>query len=124
MSKYPVFIERRAEGDYAIRKGGAQRASAVEPTKAEAMERARRMSPDAPPHVERVRDTSKGARDKWRKALIDGDRFVGQSTASCRQYRPLSIAKDVDVCLVIRHSACKIRVFQQGSGNRAKSGMD
>lgn len=61
------FIERRPEGDYAIRKGDSQRASAVEPTQADAIERARKMNPDAPIHVERVRDTSKDSRDKWRK---------------------------------------------------------
>jgi hypothetical protein len=62
-----LYIERRDEGDYAVRWGGAQRASSVEPTQAEAIARARRLSPNAPIHVERVRDTRVGSRDHWRK---------------------------------------------------------
>jgi uncharacterized protein DUF2188 len=61
------YIERRPEGDYAVRRGGADRASAVEPTQAEAIDRARQIDPDAPIHVERVRDTSRGEPDKWRR---------------------------------------------------------
>lgn len=61
------YIERRPEGDYAVRRGGAQRASAVEPTQAEAIERARRIDANAPIHVERVRNTNRGTRDHWRK---------------------------------------------------------
>ena len=67
MSKERLFVERRPEGDYAVRKGGSQRASAVEPTQGKAIERARELNPDVPPLVERVRDTSGGHRDKWRK---------------------------------------------------------
>jgi hypothetical protein len=62
-----VFIERREQGDYAVRKPGSERASAILPTQAEAIERAREMHPDAAIHVERVRDTNVGGRDKWRK---------------------------------------------------------
>jgi hypothetical protein len=47
MAKNEVFIERREEGDYAVRKPGSERASAVLPTQAEAVERAREMHPDA-----------------------------------------------------------------------------
>lgn len=61
------FVERREDGDYAVRKGGAKRASAVEPTQSEAIERARAINPDAAIHVERVRNTSNGSLDKWRK---------------------------------------------------------
>ncbi len=67
MAKKEVFIERRDEGDYAIRKPGSERASAVLPTQAEAVERAREMHPDSAVLVERVRDTKVGGRDKWRK---------------------------------------------------------
>lgn len=56
------------EGDYAIRKAGSQRASAVEPTQKEAIEKARELNPGVAPHVERVRNTKVGGRDKWRKA--------------------------------------------------------
>ena len=66
MSKF--FIERRdKEGDYAIRKRASDRASGIEPTQAEAIERAREMDPHATIEVERVRNTNRGSRDKWRK---------------------------------------------------------
>ena len=67
MAKGEVFIERREQGDYAIRKPGSERASAVFPTQAEAIERAREMDSDAVILVERVRDTNVGSRDKWRR---------------------------------------------------------
>lgn len=66
MAENEFFIERRDQGDYAIRKPDSDRASAILPTQAEAIERAREMNPDATIHVERVRDTDVGGRDKWR----------------------------------------------------------
>jgi hypothetical protein len=62
-----LFIERRDEGDYAVRRPDSERASATELTQAEAIERAREIDPDATIQVERVRNTEKGGRDKWRK---------------------------------------------------------
>jgi hypothetical protein len=67
MANEPFFIERRDEGDYAVRKPNSERASAVAPTQAEAIEIARRMNPDATIHVERVRETPNGKPDHWRK---------------------------------------------------------
>ncbi len=67
MTNKKIFVERRPEGDYAVRRADSQRASAVEPTQKEAIERARELNPGIAPHVERVRDTSVGGRDKWRK---------------------------------------------------------
>jgi hypothetical protein len=67
MTNKKIFVERRPEGDYAVRRGGSERASAVEPTQKEAIERARELNPGIAPHVERVRDTPAGGRDKWRK---------------------------------------------------------
>jgi hypothetical protein len=62
------FIERREkQGDYAIRRPDSNRASGIEDTQAEAIERARAMDPNATIEVERVRDTNRGGRDKWRK---------------------------------------------------------
>lgn len=62
------FIERREdEGDYAIRRRGAKKASDVCDTQAEAVERAEELDPNATILVERVRNTSRGSRDKWRK---------------------------------------------------------
>jgi len=62
-----LFIEQRSEGDYAIRRPSSERASGVEQTQAEAIERAREIAPDATILVERVRNTSVGGRDKWRR---------------------------------------------------------
>lgn len=61
------FIEKRPEGDYAIRKPKSERASAVAPTQADAIARAKQLNPDATIRVERVRKTSSGSPDKWRK---------------------------------------------------------
>ncbi len=62
----PLFIERRDEGDYAIRRANSERASAVERTQADAIDRAREIT-DGAIHVERVRNTDVGRRDQWRK---------------------------------------------------------
>jgi hypothetical protein len=67
MGKKEIFVERRPQGDYAIRRPGSDRASSVEPTQAEAIDRAGQIAPDATILVERVRNTSVGSRDKWRK---------------------------------------------------------
>jgi hypothetical protein len=67
MSKKEFFIERRDQGDYAIRKRNSERASYVQPTQGEAIDRAKDMDPDATIHVERVRHTEGGNPDKWRK---------------------------------------------------------
>ena len=63
-----LFVERRPEGDYAVRKPGSDRASAIAPTQKKAIEKARELNPGVAPDVERVRDTKAGGRDKWRKA--------------------------------------------------------
>lgn len=63
-----IYVEQTAEGDYAVRRAGAERASAVESTQKQAIERARELNPGVAPHVERVRNTKVGGRDKWRKA--------------------------------------------------------
>ena len=67
MDNDQLFVERRPEGDYAVRRGDAERASAVLPTQAEAIARARELNRNKVPLVERVRNTSEGSRDKWRK---------------------------------------------------------
>jgi hypothetical protein len=66
MPKKEIYIERRDEGDYAVRRPGSGRASAVEPTQRQAIERAKEIAPDAAVHVERVRRTPQGKPDKWR----------------------------------------------------------
>jgi Uncharacterized protein conserved in bacteria (DUF2188) len=60
------YVERTEDGDYSVRKGGAKRASALESTQAKAIKRAKAIDSDAPIHVERVRNTKRGSRDKWR----------------------------------------------------------
>ena len=67
MDKDQLFVERRPEGDYAVRRGNSERASAVLPTQAEAIERARELNPNRTPLIERVRHTGEGSPDKWRK---------------------------------------------------------
>ena len=67
MSGKKVFVERRPQGDYAVRKAGSQRASTVEPTQSAAVEQARCMNSGSTILVERVRSTSGGKPDKWRK---------------------------------------------------------
>ena len=68
MAKERLFVERRPQGDYAVRKPKSDRASDVLPTQAKAIDRAKKLNPDKSPVVERVRYTSTGKPDKWRKA--------------------------------------------------------
>ena len=68
MDKKQLFVEQRKQGDFAVRKPNSERASAVLPTQAEAIERARELRPGKDPLVERVRHTSAGKPDQWRKA--------------------------------------------------------
>lgn len=68
MSKNRLYVERRPEGDYAVRKENSDRASFIADTQKEAIEKAREMNPGKSPDVERVRDTEYGGRDKWRRA--------------------------------------------------------
>ena len=68
MSRNQLFVERRPQGDYAIRTANSERASEVRPTQAEAIARAREISPGHSPLVERVRHSSQGKPDRWRKA--------------------------------------------------------
>ena len=68
MAEKHYFVERTDDGRYAVRARGSERASVVTDTQAEAIDRARRFSPDSSPNVERVRNTASGGRDKWRKA--------------------------------------------------------
>jgi hypothetical protein len=63
-----LYVEKRPEGDFAVRKGNSVRASAVLPTQAEAIKRAKELNPGASPVVERVRNTTSGKPDQWRKA--------------------------------------------------------
>jgi hypothetical protein len=66
MNKDQLYVERRPQGDYAVRRPNAQRTSDVLPTQHEAIGRARELNPNGTPLVERVRNTNVGRRDKWR----------------------------------------------------------
>lgn len=61
------FIERRPQGDYAVRRLGDRRASAVESTQSEAIQKAKAIDSSATIHVERVRDTNSAKRNSWRQ---------------------------------------------------------
>jgi hypothetical protein len=63
-----IFVEQRPQGDFAVRRPNSERASAVLPTQAKAIARARELAPGTRPDVERVRHTSAGKPDQWRKA--------------------------------------------------------
>ncbi len=67
MTMKRLFVEQRPEGDYAVRRPNSQRASDVLPTQAKAIARARVLNPSVAPLVERVRTTSVGKPDQWRK---------------------------------------------------------
>ena len=61
MNKKQTFIERRLQGDWAVRRPNSDRASAVAETQAEAIKRSRQLEPDVTPLVERVRNTNFGS---------------------------------------------------------------
>jgi hypothetical protein len=66
VKKDQLFVERRSQGDYAVRRPNSQRASDVLPTQRKAIERARELNPNGTPLVGRVRYTNRGSPDKWR----------------------------------------------------------
>jgi hypothetical protein len=68
MSRKNLYVEQRPRGDFAVRKAGSDRASAVAPTQSKAIQRAREISPGVAPDVERVRHPNRGKPDQWRKA--------------------------------------------------------
>ena len=65
MSKDKLYVEQRPKGDFAVRRANSDRASAVAPTQAKAIERAKALG-DPKPHIERVRETKVGKPDQWR----------------------------------------------------------
>ncbi|WP_415468304.1 DUF2188 domain-containing protein [Acetobacter persici] len=66
-NKDDLFVERRPEGDFAVRRPNSERASVVTSTQGEAIEWAQGHSNGGTVHVERVRHTENGSPDKWRK---------------------------------------------------------
>lgn len=69
MTKRNVYIERRkAQGDHVFKHAKQGTPVARADTQAEGIGIAKVLSPGVRPDVERVRNTSGGKRDKWRKA--------------------------------------------------------
>lgn len=60
------FIEENEDGKFAVRAKGSQRASRLADTQKEAEKLVKHFNPDDRPDVERVRNTGKGGRDRWR----------------------------------------------------------
>jgi len=61
------YVEKRGPGQWAVQRKDAERASAILPTQAQAIARAKELAPDRRPHVERSEYTSKGKPGKFRK---------------------------------------------------------
>jgi hypothetical protein len=69
MPKRNLYIERRKDhGDYAVKHAKQATPLATAETQAGAIEIAKKINPGVRPDVERVRNTTRGSRDKWRKA--------------------------------------------------------
>ncbi|HKV77684.1 MAG TPA: DUF5678 domain-containing protein [Candidatus Sulfotelmatobacter sp.] len=60
-----IYVEREEDGTYVATQNN--RVIASGDTQAQAVARARRKEPDDPVLAERVRDTKRGSRDKWRR---------------------------------------------------------
>ena len=90
MLKKELYVERREEGDYAVRRPGSERASDVRDTQAEAIERAREIDPTAAIHVERVRDTDRGSRISGES--LSSLRFIAKEVALGREPRHVECA--------------------------------
>jgi len=62
-----IYVGPREDGDFAVRREGSKRASAITPTQKAGIERARELEPDKKPNVARVRNTKVGGPDQFRK---------------------------------------------------------
>lgn len=63
-----VYIERRYDHRYEVKHRHQSNPGIVRDTQREAIDAARRRYPDTRPDVERVKHTSRGKPDQWRKA--------------------------------------------------------
>jgi len=61
------FIEENADGKFAVRAKGSERASKLFDSQKEAEAHVKELNPDDKPDVERVRNTLTGGRDQWRE---------------------------------------------------------
>ena len=65
-TKKHYYVEQTDDGRYAVRAKGSKRASDILDTQKKAIARADELNPAGRPDVERVRNTKRGRRDKWR----------------------------------------------------------
>jgi hypothetical protein len=63
-----LYVEKLPSGEYAVRTSNSLQVRAIAPTQAEAIARAKQLYPGSSPDIERVRTTSRGTVDRWRKA--------------------------------------------------------
>ena len=68
MPKRHVYIERRPDGKYEVKLARQSNPGIVKGTQKAAIDAAKQRYPESQPDVERVRNTNRGHRDKWRKA--------------------------------------------------------
>ncbi len=64
-----LFVEKREDGKYAVRRADSKRASTIATTQKRAIKKAKKLEPDTKPNVGRVRKTSnskKKAVGTWR----------------------------------------------------------
>ena len=66
MTKKVLFVEQRPDYKYNVTEKGNSKPLAVTNTRAEAIQKAQTIAPDAALGVERVHDVGPG-RDKWRR---------------------------------------------------------
>jgi hypothetical protein len=67
MPNHKMFVEPREDGGYRVIRENAKRASAVTQTQAEAIAVGTKLNGGVKPHVARVRTTSNGKPDQFRK---------------------------------------------------------
>jgi hypothetical protein len=67
MTDKDYFIEPTDDGRFSVKAAGANRASAICDTQAEAIAQALEYNPDNKPHVARVRNTVAGHPNQFRK---------------------------------------------------------
>jgi hypothetical protein len=66
MAKKQLYVERRQDGDYNLIRGSDKNNLGKFPTQEKAIDAGKRKEPDHDILVERVRNTKRGKRDKWR----------------------------------------------------------
>jgi antitoxin Phd len=117
MSDKRLYVERRPEGDYAVRRPDSDRATAVATTQQKAIKRAKKIDPAAAVHVERQRRTARtraatpGAtelsafRSRLRGRIVPAS--VSATEAKNEFGRVLEAALSSGAVIITRHDAPK-----------------